>query len=148
VKALRWLTPLLVLLAIAPFVVLARYAEPSYDDWCLASRVRELGYWGGVSWWCQHWAGRFTAILAWNVVPISNESLAGYRLSSVLLLLALFAGAFALWRAEEPAAQIVAQAGATDVVAEMVQGAPIEDAARSFARSVTSEVGFAGLESQ
>jgi hypothetical protein len=65
-----------------------------------------------------------------------------------IALAASLAGAFALWRAEEPAAQIVAQVGAADVVAEMVQGAPIEDAARTFARSVTSEVNLAELAPQ
>jgi len=33
-----------------------------------------------------------------------------------------------------------ASAAVTDVVAEVVQGAPVEDAARSFARTVTADV--------
>ena len=99
-------------------------------DWeALATRItRALPSRASTAWWsyADRWSRR--------MLPIA--------------LAASLAGAFMLWRAEEPAAQIVAQAGAADVVAEMVQGAPVEDAARTFARSVTAEVNLAGLEAQ
>ncbi|HTK48246.1 MAG TPA: hypothetical protein VL328_09740 [Gemmatimonadaceae bacterium] len=99
-------------------------------DWeALAARItRALPSRASTAWWsyADRWSRR--------MLPIA--------------LAASLAGAFALWRAEEPAAQIVAQVGAADVVAEMVQGAPIEDAARTFARSVTSEVNLAELAPQ
>jgi hypothetical protein len=44
-----------------------------------------------------------------------------------------------LWNADDAQAVVVAQAAPTDVIADVVQGVPIEDAARTFARTMTSD---------
>jgi hypothetical protein len=62
-----------------------------------------------------------------------------------LALAATLVGAFALWEADEPSNAVVAS-GAPDVVVDLVQGAPAEDAASSFARTVTANVILAGAE--
>jgi hypothetical protein len=49
-------------------------------------------------------------------------------------------GAVALWQAGELSSVTAASAAVTDVVADVVQGAPVDDAARSFARTVTADV--------
>lgn len=65
-----------------------------------------------------------------------------------LALAASLVGALALWASGEPAGLLVAQAGTGDVVVDLVQGAPVEDAARTYARSVTAEVSFNGSEQE
>lgn len=79
------------LLAIAPFFALARYAQPAYDDWCIARAASTMGFWGAEKYWYNNWAGRFTAIALWNVVPISPQSVAGYRVFPPVFLGAFFA---------------------------------------------------------
>ena len=56
--------------------------------------------------------------------------------------------ALALWASDEPAGVLVAQAGTADVVVDFVQGAPVEDAARTYARSVTGDVSLSASESE
>ncbi|MEO6529059.1 MAG: hypothetical protein ABIP93_20740 [Gemmatimonadaceae bacterium] len=63
-----------------------------------------------------------------------------------LALAASLVGAFALWNSAEPASAIVAQAGVSEVVADVAQGAAAEDAARSFARTLTSDVNITESE--
>jgi len=71
------------------------------------------------------------------------------RWSQRLLPLAFAAsllGAVALWQASELSSVTTASAAVTDVVADVVQGAPVEDAARSFARTVTADVTMLAAE--
>ena len=65
-----------------------------------------------------------------------------------LALAASLVGALALWRSDEPAGLLVAQAGTADVVVDLVQGAPVEDAAITYARSVTADMSLSGVESE
>lgn len=64
-----------------------------------------------------------------------------------LALAASLVGAIALWNTstEPTASTMVAQVGAADIVEEYVHGTPVEDAARLFARSVTSEMTIADV---
>ena len=71
------------------------------------------------------------------------------RWSQRLLPLAFAAsllGAVALWQADDLSGVATASGAVTDVVAEVVQGAPVEDAARSFARTVTADVTMLAAE--
>lgn len=91
-------------------------------DWdALASRIaRSLPGRATITWWsyADRWSQR--------MLPLA--------------LAASLLGAVALWRAGEMSSVATASAAVTDVVAEVVQGAPVEDAARSFARTVTADV--------
>ena len=91
-------------------------------DWdALASRIaRSLPGRASLTWWsyAERWSQR--------LLPIAFAA-------SLL-------GAVALWQADELPSVATASAAVTDVVAEVVQGAPVEDAARSFARTVTADV--------
>ena len=91
-------------------------------DWdALASRIaRSLPGRASLTWWsyAERWSQR--------LLPIAFAA-------SLL-------GAVALWQAAELPSVATASAAVTDVVAEVVQGAPVEDAARSFARTVTADV--------
>jgi hypothetical protein len=61
-----------------------------------------------------------------------------------LALAASLVGAFALWNSAEPTAStVVAQATVTDILSDVVQGAPTDDAALQYARTVTSEMTIA-----
>jgi transcriptional regulator GlxA family with amidase domain len=97
-------------------------------DWdALASRIaRALPGRSATTWWgyAERWSRR--------MLPIA--------------LAATLVGAFALWEADEPSNTVVASSGASDVVVDLVQGAPAEDAARSFARTVTANVILVGAE--
>jgi hypothetical protein len=60
-----------------------------------------------------------------------------------LALAASLVGAFALWTSSEPASTMVAQSGGYDLVADVAQGTPADEAARSFAQTLTADVNFA-----
>ena len=97
-------------------------------DWdALASRIaRSLPGRASLTWWsyAERWSQR--------LLPIAFAA-------SLL-------GAVALWQADELPSVATASAAVTDVVAEVVQGAPVEDAARSFARTVTADVTMLAAE--
>ena len=90
-------------------------------DWdALASRIaRSLSGRASLTWWSytERWSQR--------LLPIA--------------LAASLLGAVALWQAGE-LSSVSAASTAMDAVADVVQGAPVEDAARSFARTVTADV--------
>lgn len=93
----------------------------------LASRIsRSLAARASTTWWsyADRWSRR--------MLPIA--------------LAASLVGALALWRAEEASGATVAVVGVADVMADVVQGAPTEDAARTFARTVTAEVSLVSAE--
>jgi hypothetical protein len=94
---------------------------PSTVDWdALATRIsRALPARASVAWWsyAERWSRR--------ILPIA--------------LAASLVGAAMLWNAEDVGAVVVAQAVPTDVVADVVEGVPIEDAARTFSRTLTAE---------
>ena len=90
---------------------------PATVDWeALATRIAgALPSRTNVAWWsyAERWSRR--------IVPIA--------------LAASLVGAAMLWNAESAEALVVAQAP-TDVIADVVQGVPIEDAASTFARTI------------
>ena len=90
---------------------------PATVDWdALATRIaRALPSRTNVAWWsyAERWSRR--------IVPIA--------------LAASLVGAAMLWNADSAEALVVAQAP-TDVIADVVQGVPIEDAASTFARTI------------
>jgi hypothetical protein len=94
---------------------------PDSVDWdALATRIaRALPARTSVAWWsyAERWSRR--------ILPIA--------------LAASLVGAAMLWNADDAQAVVVAQAAPTDVIADVVQGVPIEDAARTFARTMTSD---------
>jgi hypothetical protein len=85
---------LAMLLALAPFFVLSRYAHPSYDDWCDAARTREMGLLAAVKWIYLNFSGRFVAVTISHLDPISGTSMAAYRVFSAVVLGALLLGVF------------------------------------------------------
>jgi hypothetical protein len=57
-----------------------------------------------------------------------------------LALAATLLGAFALWRSAEPGSAAIASIGTSDYVADVAQGAPAAEAARTFARTITADM--------
>ena len=92
----------------------------------LASRISRAIPTRGATWWSytDRWSRR--------ILPIA--------------LAASLVGAVMLWNADDAAPVVVAQTMATDVVADVVQGEPIEDAARSFARTMTADATLVDAE--
>ena len=62
-----------------------------------------------------------------------------------LAIAASLVGIVTLWNADDASAVVVAQS-APEVVADVVQGAPVEDAARSFARFITADASIMAAE--
>jgi len=96
-------------------------------DWdALASRIaRSLPGRATITWWS--YADRWSL----RMLPLA--------------LAASLLGAVAIWQAGEPSTP-AASSAVSDVVVDMVQGAPAEDAARSYARTVTADVVLVGME--
>jgi hypothetical protein len=96
-------------------------------DWdALASRIaRSLPGRASITWWsyAERWSQR--------LLPIA--------------LAASLLGAVALWEAGE-LSSVASASAVTDAVADVVRGAPVEDAARSFARTVTADVTLLAAE--
>jgi hypothetical protein len=96
-------------------------------DWdALAARIaRSLPGRATLTWWsyAEHWSQR--------LLPLAFA--------------ASLIGVVALWQADE-LSSVVSASAVTDVVADVVQGAPVEDAARSFARTVTADVTMLAAE--
>ena len=99
-------------------------------DWdALATRIsRALPPRANVAWWSytERWSRR--------ILPIA--------------LAASLVGAAMLWNADDVGAVVVAQTVPTDVVVDVVQGVPIEDAARTFAGTMTVDETLAMPEAQ
>ena len=96
-------------------------------DWdALAARItRALPPRQNLTWWS------YTELWSRRIVPIA--------------LAASLVGAITLWNADDASAVVVAQS-APEVVADVVQGAPVEDAAQSFARFITADASLTGVE--
>ena len=96
-------------------------------DWdALASRIASaLPARPSLAWWSytDRWSRR--------IIPIA--------------LAASLVGIVTLWNADDASAVVVAQS-APEVVADVVEGAPVEDAARSFARFMTADASLMGVE--
>jgi len=99
-------------------------------DWdALATRItRALPPRANIAWWsyAERWSRR--------ILPIA--------------LAASLVGAAMLWSADDVGAVVVAQTVPTDVVVDVVQGVPIEDAARTFAGTMTVDETLAMPEAQ
>ena len=99
-------------------------------DWdALAARIaRALPPRQSLTWWSytERWSRR--------ILPIA--------------LAASLVGAAMLWNADDVGAVVVAQSPPSDVVADVVQGVSIEDAARTFARTMTVDETLAMPEAQ
>ena len=103
---------------------------PDTVDWdALATRItRALPPRANVAWWS------YAELWSRRILPIA--------------LAASLVGAAMLWNADDVGAVVVAQSPPADVVADVVQGVPIEDAARTFARTMTVDETLAMPEAQ
>ena len=103
---------------------------PATVDWdALAMRIaRALPARANVAWWS------YAELWSRRILPIA--------------LAASLVGAAMLWNADDVGAVVVAQSPPSDVVADVVQGVSIEDAARTFARTMTVDETLAMPEAQ
>ena len=103
---------------------------PDSVDWdALATRItRALPARANVAWWS------YAELWSRRILPIA--------------LAASLVGAAMLWNADDVGAVMVAQTPPADVVVDVVQGVSIEDAARTFARTMTVDETLAMPEAQ
>ena len=96
-------------------------------DWdALATRIAHaLPARASLAWWgyTERWSRR--------IIPIA--------------VAASLVGIVTLWNADDASAVVIAQS-APEFVADVVEGAPVEDAARSFARFITADASLTGVE--
>ena len=97
------------LLAVAPFVALAAFNQPFFDDFRNAVQQRAHGLWGVQAYWFGAWTGRFTTTFLLTALnPVSYGWLGGVKAAAVLFMALLWAAVAALlraaWRLARPAA--------------------------------------------
>lgn len=79
---------------IIPFVFISYFNNPSSDDYCFATQVKELGYWAAQKATYNGWTGRYfsTAILSLNIVEEKN--IIWYKIFPVLLIFSMLISVF------------------------------------------------------
>ena len=114
---------------------------PTSVDWdALAARItRALPPRANVAWWS------YAELWSRRILPIA---LAASLVGAAMLWNADDVGAAMLWNADDVGAVVVAQSVPADVVADVVQGVSIEDAARTFAGTMTADETLAMPEAQ
>ena len=84
-------------LALLPFAALSFYNPPFWDDFGMAIMVRDMGFWATQRDFYLTWGGRYaTAFIQTAANPLVYGSVAGFRLTPLLMLAGTFA---ALWAA-------------------------------------------------
>jgi len=85
------------LLVITLFIMLGQYAYPSADDFCMATGVREVGFFTHLANHYVEWSGRYAGNAFYAVYPLLFGLFDGYPLIAGFLIAALFVAlAFAL----------------------------------------------------
>ena len=83
---------LLLLLALAPFLLLTAFNQPFFDDFRNAYWAREHGIWGVQNWLFQTWTGRFTSTFLMTVLnPVTYGWLGGVKVVTAVMLVAQWA---------------------------------------------------------
>ncbi len=72
------------------FILLARYAQPSSDDFCMASGVNEFGLFTHLWNHYLEWSGRYTGNALYAAYPLVAGLFEGYRYIPAIVIAALF----------------------------------------------------------
>jgi len=72
------------------FILLAQYAQPSSDDFCMASGVKEYGLITQLWNHYLEWSGRYTGNALYAVYPLVTGLFEGYRYIPAIVIAALF----------------------------------------------------------
>ncbi len=86
-----YLLLLVCLLVLALFMLLGVYANPSSDDFCLASGINQEGLFRHLWRHYLEWSGRYSANALYGIYPLIFDLFDGYKLLPMLLLTALLA---------------------------------------------------------
>jgi Family of unknown function (DUF6056) len=79
----------------ALLLALALFAYPSADDFCLAVKLKDLGFAGAQAWWYHNWMGRYVSTAAISAFIAGGDLVEIYRFAAIAVLLLTFAS-FAL----------------------------------------------------
>ncbi len=90
---------MLLLAAVAPFLLLAQYAHPGADDFCYAALFRPDGFWEHVKGEYLGWKGRYSAIFFTVAYHQAGDMLATYGVALMILFLLFLAAGYAFVRA-------------------------------------------------
>lgn len=82
----------------ALLLALSFFAYPSADDFCLAVKVRQLGFGGAQAYWYNNWTGRYVSTAAIGAFVAGGDLVESYRFAPIgVLLLTLASFAFLVW---------------------------------------------------
>ena len=72
------------------FILLAQYAQPSSDDFCMASGVNDYGLMTQLWNHYLEWSGRYTGNALYAAYPLVTDLFEGYRYIPAIVIVALF----------------------------------------------------------
>lgn len=81
---------------ILPFLVLAAYCHPYFDDYSTAIALKSMGFWSYFINTYLHWSGRYAFLLANVVHPLRFGGMAAYQWSAGCLVVGLASSCYAL----------------------------------------------------
>lgn len=87
-KILAGLIAIAVLVIFATFMALSWFNYPTADDFCTAAKARDLGFFGSLAFWYEHWSGRYTLHSTWSAILTPPDIFQTYRLAPIILLVA------------------------------------------------------------
>ena len=70
------------------FAGLSFFARPAADDFCLAAKVRELGFFQAVSFWYFNWAGRYTSNFTLSIFGALGDVVLVYPYAAIFVFAA------------------------------------------------------------
>lgn len=70
------------------FVGLSIFARPSADDFCMAAKVRQLGFFDALSYWYFHWSGRYTSNFSLSAFGAMGDIVKFYPLAAISVFMA------------------------------------------------------------
>lgn len=94
--AIKKALALALFLSIVPFLLLALFAQPAYDDYCFAVRAQEFGYLGGMRNVYETFNGRYFSTALLTLSPVTFGNFAGYKAVALLFILLTFISIFCL----------------------------------------------------
>lgn len=81
-------------LGLLPFLILALFSNPSYDDYCHAAKTLELGFVNTQKSFFNTWNGRYFSMAVLSLGPMTTGSFTGYKIFALVIILLTFISVF------------------------------------------------------
>jgi hypothetical protein len=77
---------LVVVFALAPFVLLSSFIHPHYDDYDFVNKIAGKNAFEATLYWYDTWSGRFSSIFVSNVLTYGTTNITLYRMYPIVLM--------------------------------------------------------------